>query len=180
MYYYDYPKVKHSLARTALQDPYPAMYIDTRGVIRGANLMAFWLWNTLQLAESIRPDTLLGRSIFSIYAHNFRRIPIEQNSEFYSKKSSIVKRMKADSSLESPIYDPFIHAMETNTQLKEMYDQAQHYQDDEWEHSFSIMPPAHIETSRLLHFQITTYRLERDGGFLCMYTPTGSTLQDIE
>src|SRR5437667_113863 len=90
MFYFDYPKVKHSLAQTALQDPYPALYIDTRGVIRGANLMAFWLWNSLQLEEPIRPDTLLGRSIFSIY------------------------------------------------------------------------------------------RLEGDGGFLCMYTPNGSTLPDIE
>ena len=180
MFYFDYPKVKHSLARTALQDPYPALYIDTRGVIRGANLMAFWLWNTLQLAEPIRPDTLLGRSIFSIYANNFQRIPIEQNSEFYEKKSSIVKRMKANSSLESPIYDRFINAMKTNPQLEKMYEQAQHYSDYEWEHPFSIVPPAHIETSRLLDFQVTTYRLEGDGGFLCMHTPTASTLPDIE
>jgi hypothetical protein len=180
MYFYDYPKVKHSLARIALQDPYPALYIDTRGVILGANLMAFWLWNTLQLTESIRPDILLGRSIFSIYANNLWRIPIEQNSEFYTKKSSIVKRMKADSSSESPIYDLFIHAMKTNPQLKKMYEQAQHYPDNEWENPLSIMPPAHIETNRLLDFQITTYRLEGDAGFLCMYTPTGSTLQDVE
>src|SRR5437588_12584638 len=107
MFYFDYPKVKHSLAQTALQDPYPALYIDTQGVIRGSNLMAFWLWNTLHLSEPIRPGTLLGISIFSIYANNFQRIPIEQNEEFYTKKSSMVKRMKTDSSM-APIYDPFI------------------------------------------------------------------------
>ena len=111
MFYFDYPKVKHSLARTALQDPYPAWYMDTRGGIRGANLMAFWLWDALQLIEPIRPDALLGRSILSIFMNNFKRIPMEQNGEFYTKKSSIVKRMKANSSLESPIYYPFIAAM---------------------------------------------------------------------
>ena len=180
MFYFDYPKVKHSLAQTALQDPYPALYIDTRGVIRGANLMAFWLWNSLQLEEPIRPDTLLGRSIFSIYANNFQRIPVEQNSEFYAKKSSIVKRMKADSSLELPIYDTFIAAIKRDPQLEKMFKQAALYPDYEWEHPFSILPPAQIETSQLLDFQVTTYRLERDGGFLCMYTPCSSTLPDIE
>ena len=91
MYYFDYPKVKHSLAQTALKDPYPAWYMDTRGVIRGANLMAFWLWNVLLLTEPIRPEALLGRSVFSIFANNFQRIPIEQNTEFYAKKTSMVK-----------------------------------------------------------------------------------------
>jgi hypothetical protein len=180
MFYYDYPKVKHSLARTALQDPYPALYIDTRGVIRGANLMAFWLWNTLQFAEPIRPDTLLGRSIFSIYVNNFQRIPTELNSEFYAKKSSIVKRMKANSSLELPIYDLFISAMKRDPQLEKMFEQASLYPDNEWEHPFRIISPAHIDTSRLLEFQVTTYRLAGDSGFLCMYNPTGSTLPDIE
>ncbi len=180
MFYFDYPKVKHSLARTALEDPYPALYIDTRGVIRGANLMAFWLWNVLQLSEPIRPDTLLSISIFSIFARNFQRIPIEQNSEFYVKKSSIVKRMKLNSSLESPIYDPFIIAMKANPQLKKIYDQAQHYPDFEWEHPFSILLPGHIDPSRLLEFQTTVYRLEKDSGFLYIFTPVGSTLQDIE
>ena len=180
IFYFDYPKVKHSLARTALEDPYPALYMDTRGVIRGANLMAFWLWDTLQLTEPIRPNALLGRSIFSIFANNFKRIPMEQNSEFYAKKSSIVKRMKADSSLELPDYDPFIVAMRRDPELEKMYDQAALYPDYEWEHPFSIMPPGRIDTNRLLEFQVTTYRLEGDGGFLAMFTPTSSTLPDIE
>jgi hypothetical protein len=180
MFYFDYPKVKHSLARTALQDPYPALSIDTQGVIRGANLMAFWLWNTLQLAEPIKSEALLGRSIFSIYAKNFQRIPIEQNSEFYTKKSSMVKRMKADSNLESPIYDPFIIAMKANPQLEKIYNHAVLYPDNEWEHPFRIMPPEHIDSNRLLEFHVTIYRLEGDAGFLCMYTPTSSTLKDIE
>jgi hypothetical protein len=104
MFYFDYPKVKYSLGQTALQDPYPAWYMDTQGVIRGTNLLAYWLWDTLQLGEPIRPDALLGNSIFSIFANNFKRIPMEQNGEFYAKKSSIVKRIKGNLSLGSPIY----------------------------------------------------------------------------
>jgi len=180
MFDFDYPKVKHSLAQTALQDPYPALHMDIRGVILGANLMAFWLLGTLQLTEPIRRDALLGRSIFSIYAMNFQRIPLEQNSEFYAKKSSMVKRMKVDSSLESPIYDRFIHAMKTTPQLEKMFEQAQHYPDKEWEHPFSIVLPDNIDPDRLLEFQVTTFRLTGDCGFLCTFTPTGSTLQVIE
>jgi hypothetical protein len=180
MFYFDYPKVKHSLARTALQDPYPAWYMDTRGVIRGANLMAFWLWDTLQPTEPIRPDALLGRSIFGIFANNLKRIPIKQNGEFYAKKSSMVKRMKADPSLESSFYDPFTVAMKRDPQLEKIYEQAALYSDNEWEHPFSVMSPGQRDTSRLLEFQVTIYRLEGDAGFLSMYTPTRETLPDIE
>ena len=180
MFYFDYPKVKHSLARTALQDPYPAWYMDTQGVIRGANLLAYWLWGTLQLGEPIRPDALLGNSIFSIFANNFKRIPVVQNGEFYVKKSSIVKRLKADSSLESPIYDPFIAAMKRDPQLEKIYEQAALYPDYEWEHPLSIISPGQGDVSRLLEIQVTIYRLEGDAGFLSMYTPTRATLPDIE
>jgi hypothetical protein len=180
MLYFDYPKVKHSLARTALEDPYPALYLDTRGIIHGANLMAFWLWDSLQLSDPVRPGALLGKSIFSIYSHNFLRIPIEQNAEFYTKKSSIVKRMKADASLESSIYDPFIVAMESDPQLKEMYEHAEYYTDYEWENPLKIIPPGQTDDSSLLEFRVTIYLLEKDSGFLCMYTPTGSTLRDAE
>jgi hypothetical protein len=180
MFYFDYPKVKHSLARTALQDPYPAWYMDTRGVIRGANLMAFWLWNTLQITQPISPDALLGRSIFSIFANNFQRMPVELNGEFYSKKSSMVKRMKANSGLETSIYDPFIAAMKSDLQLEKIYEQAALYPDCEWEHPFRIMPVDYKDTRRLLEFHVTLYRLEMDDGFLAMYTPTSATLSVIE
>ena len=56
----------------------------------------------------------------------------------------------------------------------------QYYPDYEWEHPLNIMPPGHADSSRLLEFRVTVYRLEKDSGFLCMYTPTGSTLRDVE
>ena len=138
--------------------------MDTQGVIRGANLLAYWLWGTLQLGEPIRPDALLGNSIFSIFANNFKRIPVEQNGEFYAKKSSIVKRIKGNLSLGSPIYDPFIAAMKSDPQLEKIYEQAALYPDYEWEHPFSIMPPGQRDNSRLLELQVTVYRLEGDAG----------------
>jgi len=50
---FDYPKVKLSLGRAALQDPYPAWFLDSQAVIRGSNLMAFWLWDALRPGELI-------------------------------------------------------------------------------------------------------------------------------
>jgi len=180
MFDFDYPKVKHSLARTALQDPYPAWFVDTRGVIRGANLLAFWISETVKFTESIKPGALLGRSMFSIFSNSFERIPIDKNIEFYAKKSSMVKRMKANSNVESPIYDNFIAAMKIEPILKKIYEEASLYPDNEWEHPLIIMYPGHLSTNRLLEFQVTIYRLEGDAGFLSMCTPTRTTLPDIE
>ncbi len=53
MHYFDYPKVKHSLGQAALQDPYPAWILDSQGVIHAANLMTFWLWDTINPGEPI-------------------------------------------------------------------------------------------------------------------------------
>jgi hypothetical protein len=118
--------------------------------------------------------------MFSIFTNNFERIPMESNGEFYAKKSSIVKRMRASSSLESPNYAPFITAMQRDPHLEKIYKQAALYPEKEWEHPFNIMPPDQRDTSRLLEFQVTVYRLERDAGFLSMCIPTSSTLPDIE
>jgi hypothetical protein len=92
----------------------------------------------------------------------------------------MVKRMKADASLESFHYEPYILAMKSNPQLEKMYEQAQYYSDFEWENPLHIMPPGQTDGSHLLEFRVTIYRLEKDSGFLSMFTPTGSTLRDVE
>ena len=182
MFDFDYPKVKLSLGRAALQDPYPAWFFDSRGVIRGANLMAFWLWNALQPGEPIRPDFLLGKSIFNIFADNIERIPVEQNIEFYSKRSAVVKRMDANMKLHSPLYEPFIAAMKSDPRLEPIYRQDAPYIEREWEYILRIAPPGHrgAGDSELLEIQVTLFRLERDTGFLAMYSPTPATLPAIE
>jgi hypothetical protein len=186
LFYFDYPKVKHSLGRAALQDPYPAWYLDTRGVIRGANLMAFWLWDTLKAGEPIRPDALLGKSVFNVFAQNFERIPADLNEEFYAKKSAIVKRMNAEMGSDLTLYTPFVAAMKADPRLENIYQQAALYPENEWENPIKITPPEFGSVAdsdrgtRLLEFQVTNYRLERNTGFLAIYTPTPTTLPTFE
>lgn len=182
MFDFDYPKVKLSLGRAALQDPYPAWFYDSRGVIRGANLMAFWLWDVLRPGEAIRPDFLLGKSIFNIFAGNIERIPVEQNIEFYSKWSAVVKRMDANMGSHSPLYVPFIAAMKSDPRREPIYEQVAPYIEREWEHILRIAPPGHRDAgdAELLEFQVTIFRLEKDAGFLAMYSPTPVTLPEIE
>lgn len=180
MFYFDYPKVKHSLGRAALQDPYPAWFLDTRGVIRAANLMAYWLWEKLNPGEPIRPDALLGVSAFNIFADNHERIPAGRNEEFYAKMSAIVKRMNVE--LRALLCASFIAAMKSDSRLEQIYEQADPYPDHEWEYPLQILPPGlkRSADTGFLEFQITVFRLEKDSGFLVMYTPTANTLPAIE
>jgi len=177
---FDYPKVKYSLVRIALQDSYPAWFIDTRGIIRGANLMAFWLSGNMKFSEPIKSDALLGKSMFHIIMSNFHRVPVGKNIECYSKKSSMIKRMKANSNVELPVYENFVTAMKRDPLLEKIYEEAPFYPDKEWEHPLYMMFPENIGTSQLLEFQMTLFRLEGDAGFLAMCTPTRSSLSDIE
>jgi hypothetical protein len=180
VFYFDYPKVKLSLGRTALQDPYPALFLDSQVVIRGANLMAFWLWDALRAGEPIRPDALLGKSAFNILAHNLERIPVEQNVEFYAKISAVVKRMEANRG--SDTHAPFIGAFKAIPRLKPIYEQATMYIDREWEYLLRIAPAGSRGSSdtELLEFRVTIFRLEKDAGFLAMYTPALANLPALE
>src|SRR5207249_2713248 len=118
----DYPKVRQSLSQAALQDPYPALLVDSQGVIYAANLMAFWLWDALQPGEPVKPDSLLGNSVFDMLTSNFERIPTEQNVEFYTKRAALVKRLYARSKL--PLYISFITAMKADPRLAQIYEHA--------------------------------------------------------
>jgi hypothetical protein len=182
LFFFDYPKVKHSLGQAALQDPYPAWFMDAQVVVRAANLMAFWLWDTIKPGEPIRPDALLGRSVFSIFAENFKRIPAEQNNEFYMKKSAVVKRLKNELGEDSPLHASFTTAMKDNLQLAQIYKQAVLYPDREWDFIFRIASPGirGVSKSELLEFQVTMYRFEGYTGFLAAFTPAGATLAVIE
>jgi len=175
-----YPKVKQSLGQAALRDPYPAYLVDRRGVIYSANLMAFWLWNAIEYGKSVRADPLLGTSIFTILADNLERIPAEQNTEFYTKRSGVVKRMDARLGLSSSLYAPFIAAMNAHPHLAQIYEHATLNPDREWEYLLRITPPGLKGTGQLLEFQVTNFRLEGDAGFLVMYSPAGTTLPIVE
>src|SRR5947209_5659856 len=139
MFDFDSPKVRRSLGQAALQDPYPACLVDRHGVIYAANLMAFWLWDTLRSREPVRPDTLLGNNIFNVLADNMKRIPIDQNIEFYTKRSAMVKRLHAEAKL--PPYTPFIAAMKADPRLAQLYENAPLTIERKWEYPLRIMHP---------------------------------------
>ncbi len=178
MFDFDYPKVRRSLGQAALQDPYPACLVDRHGVIYAANLMAFWLWDTLRPGEPVRPDTLLGNSIFNVLADNIERIPIDQNIEFYTKRSAMVKRLQADATL--PLYTPFIAAMKADPRLAQLYENALPTIDRKWEYPLKILHPEKRTFPELLELQVTNFRLEGDNGVLAVYVPTAATLPTIE
>lgn len=176
----DYPKVKQSLGRAALRDPYPAHILDPRGIIQAANLMAFWLWDAIGYEEAIRPDSLLGSSSFNVLTENLRRIPVEQNIELYMKTAGIVKRLDARLELGAPLYAPFIVAMNADTKLAGIYEAAPLHPAREWEYCLNIAPPDSRSAGELLEFQVTVFRLEDEVGFLVTYTPTRTTLPVVE
>ena len=178
MFDFDSPKVRQSLGQAALQDPYPACLLDRHGVIYAANLMAFWLWGALRPGEAIKPDTLLGNSIFNVLVDNFERIPVDQNIEFYTKRSALVKRLNAHSKL--PLYTSFVAALKANPRLAQIYESAIPNAEREWEYPLSIMHPGQRTSPELLEFQATNFRLEGDEGALAVYCPTSATLPVIE
>jgi len=180
MFETDYPKVKHSLGQAALRDPYPAHILDPRGIIQSANLMAFWLWEAIGYEETIRPDALLGRSRFNVLTENLRRIPLEQNIEFYMKIAGIVKRLDARLELGAPLYAPFIVAMNADVNLARIYETAPLNPAHEWEYYLKFAPPDSRQAGELLEFQATIYRLEDEAGFLVTYIPTRATLPFVE
>src|SRR5437588_7579561 len=174
----DYPKVKPPLGTLSLKEPYPVWFLDLRGVIHAANLLAFWLWEAILPGKSFQPDTLLNESVFNIITANLKRIPIKQNTNFYAIKSAVVKRM--DAGLHSPLYSSFISAMEADLQLKKIFDNANPNPDREWEYLLRITAPRENGTATLLEFVVTIYRLTGDSGLLVVYIPTSNTLFFIE
>jgi hypothetical protein len=173
-----YPKVKRSLGKAALQDPYPAWFLDPHGVITAANLMAFWLWDALTPGEPVQPDALLGTSIFTIQVRNLKRIPIDRNIEFFTKRAAMVKHVNSNS--QSPHYAPFIEVMHAHPGLAYIYENVPAHPDNEWEYPLWIAPPEANQSSELLKFLVTNYRLEGDSGFLVTYTPDSATLPTVE
>lgn len=173
---FDYPKVRQSLSKAALRDPYPAWLLDPDGVFKAANLMAFWLWGMLK--EPFTPEALLGTSGFDMLADMFERIPVAQNVELYTKKAAVVKRLAAKG--DESLYTRFIAAMHEDPQCAAIYDQAPTTIEREWEYPLRMTPPEEDGVATMLEFQVTNYRLVGGTGFLVICTPRASTLPLIE
>jgi hypothetical protein len=181
LFNFDYPKVKQSLGQAALQEPYPAWFLNPQGIIKAANLMAFWLWDTMKSAESFTPEAILGTSSFTLMADMFERIPVEQNVELYTKRAAAVKRLAAKA--DKPYYASFIAAMKANPQLAHIYEQASLDMKHEWEYPLRIRYPGQDNTSsptNVLEFQVSNFRLVGDAGFLVTCYPKAAFLLEIE
>lgn len=176
MVFVDYPHVKQSLGIAALRDAYPTLFLDPHGDICGVNPLALWLWNGSKTDEPFYPERLLGLNALTMVAQQFHRIPVEQNREFYTKRSAIVKRQDELSQLTT--YAPFIAAMRSDPSRAELYESASAYPEREWECSLIIAHPEQPEN--LLEFQASLYRMEENGGFLVVYYPVKATLPVIE
>ncbi len=178
---FDYPKVKQSLGQAALHEPYPAWFLSPRGIIKAANLLAFWLWDTIKPEESFTPEAILGTSSFTLLADLFERIPVEQNIEMYTKRAAAVKRLAAKA--DKPYYASFIAAMKANPQLAHIYEQADLGIQHEWEYPLRIMYPGQNDsssTTALLEFQVSNFRLVGNAGFLVTCYPKAASLLEIE
>lgn len=181
MFDFDYPRVKQSLGQAALQEPYPAWFLNPQGIIKAANLMAFWLWDTIKSEESFTPEAILGTSSFTLMADMFERIPVEQNVELYTKRAAAVKRLAAKA--DKPYYASFIAAMKANPQLAQIYAQADRGIQHEWEYPLRILYPGqnnNSATTAMLEFQVSNFRLAGDAGFLVSCYPKSAYLSEVE
>lgn len=176
-----YPQVKRSLGKAALRDSYPAWFLDPDGVITAANLMAFWLCDTLSAGDLPQPDTLLGVNALIVLADNVKRIPVGENIELFTKSSALVKHAAAGK--DSSVYAPFVDMMMSHSGLKYIYEHSLPHPEHEWEYPLKIVPPGADPAGNmdvLLEFQVTHYRLEGDSGFLVTYTPSPASLPVVE
>jgi hypothetical protein len=172
----DYPRIKQSLGIAALRDAYPTLFLDPSGIIHGVNPLAQWLWGALQEGEPFHPERLLEIHAFTKVAQQLHRIPVEQNREFYIKRSAIARRQ--DEHSQRTTYASFIAAMQADPARSALYESAPLYPDQEWEYPLTIAHPSQPGT--MLTFQTSIYRLEENGGFLVVYYPVKETVPIIE
>jgi hypothetical protein len=172
---FDTPRIRLSLGQAALREPYPCWHLDPYGVVRSANLMAFWLWGELQHGQTIQPDLLIGKNIFDIHATNIDRIPFYHNVEFYTKQSALAKRATANQ-VASPSL-AFDTAMKADTHYIKLYDDTLSDLERVWEYPLVITAP---ESEERLELRVTHYLLQGEAGLLAQVCPTDATLRTFE
>src|SRR6266699_3189204 len=167
---FDAPKIRLSLGQAALREPYPCWHLDPYGVVRSANLMAFWLWGGLKHGQAIQPDLLIGRNIFDIHTSNIERIPFYRNIEFYTKPPALAKRTAANQVASPSI--AFDTAMKADTHYIKLYEDTLSDLERVWEYPLVITAP---ESEERLELRVTHYLLEGETGLLAVASPTAAT-----
>ena len=176
---FDYPRVRQSLGVAALREAYPSILLNPRGDIYGINPLALWLWGELQPDGPFQPERLLGVNAFSLRAEHVDRIPAEQNLEYYTKLSAVVKRglVKGGASVHA-VYETFIATMQANQQLAKIYEAAPLYPEKEWEYPLRITHPQN--PGLILEYMVSVFRLSGNYGFLIVYLPRTTALEVTE
>jgi len=172
---FDTPTIRLSLGQAILREPYPCWHLDSYGIIRSANLMAFWLWGELQHGQTIQPDRLIGKNIFDIYASNTDRIPFYRNVEFYTKQSALAKRATANQVASPSI--AFDTAMKADTHYIKLYEDTPSDLEGVWEYPLVITAP---ESEKRLELHVSHYLLQGEAGLLAQVCPTAATAHMFE
>jgi hypothetical protein len=176
---FDYPSVRQSLGVAALREAYPTLLLNLRGDICGVNPLALWLWGELQPGEPFQPERLLGVNAYALRSEHIDRIPVEQNLEYYTKLSAVIKRGLAQRGASAnAIYETFIAAMQADPRRAEIYESAPLYPDKEWEYTLRIAHPQNAGV--ILEYVSSVFRLTGNRGFLVVYLPKSSALDVTE
>jgi hypothetical protein len=184
-----YPEITLQKEEKRLYTPYPAWYLSKEGNILEANLLSFWLWDTVQ------PNKFLGINVSDVFSRNFKRLPKKANGEFYTKKTSVFKRLEAD--FGSKPYLSYIEGLRADPELWNIYEKEewlypeQWLHEDEWEskrewqYALRIVPPGRADFTHLLEFKVTVYRIvehtdqDQAIGFFAIDQPMNETTRKL-
>jgi hypothetical protein len=161
-------------SKTYLESANPTWLLTPFGKIIGANLLAQWLWEVRNVSD------FFGYTAFDIFSKNRHRIPKEKNNEFFRKKIPVLKRLSRDN---RRLYESFLNYIESDPDLRKIYNEARYLPDEEWEservweYPLIITPPEKTTSAEeFLKFQVMVYRLTPNNEFLGVYTPDPSSL----
>ena len=165
----DWPELTLEDDEKSIHAPYPAWLLTPEGTVKGSNLLAGWLW------EEAQPNKLLGSNFSTIFSRNFKRIPKEKNGEFYTKKTSIMKRLEEEFGPEP--YHHYINGLKNDPDLWKIYEKGEWLHEHQWEthkewqYVLRIKPPKGHKPTEHLEFQVTVFRLPENKGFFVIGKP---------
>ncbi|GEM_PF-4363584 len=167
-----YPQIGSPQERESLGQAYPAWFFAEDGLIRAANLLAFWMWGALDpQSDELAADNLLGIHVFGVILRCLDRIPIERNLAFFAKKFAVLKKLAR---LYPVIAAPMVEGFRKNADLRRLYDAAQESPDFEWSYRLTLQPPALVTDMTFLETEVDVYRVIEGAkavGFIATYRP---------
>jgi hypothetical protein len=174
-----YPPITEDKAETWLQDHNPVWLWGMDGTLTFTNPLALWLWELIVLTDTKLPiQDLFDINVFDVFKHNFSRIPVGENRDFFTMQSQRIKRLLRTSGKNPPAaYASFEAAMRANPLREEIYDHATD-EAEKWEqYTLKIAPPQERDLDNLLEFLIIVSEVsqnEQAVGYIEQYKPVGN------